>query len=195
MMNLRHFSYVCALLGLLAGSVAGATSPGCADARFSAEVLDRFPRAPEVCLDVISRGGQDYAVFKAQLERVSGNTLNLRFKLPDGTRGAPIKIATRREFRVLIDGKPTPVSDLAPGQELTAYVQVDKPLVALAPASEREALQFVPLPDRTNEPPLASASRGPVMPETASPRAAVGWLGQLFLWTALGLTLIRRRCS
>lgn len=177
-------------LSALAIEAAQASTPGCPNAQFSMEVLSRFPRAPEVCLDVISRDGQEYGVFKARLERVRGNTLRLRFKFPDDTQSAPVEITPRREFRVRVDGEPVSISDLAPGQELTAYVKLDRPDMALAPAEDSEILQLVPLPEIA-APLVSSTSSGPVMPQTASPLPAIAWLGQFLLAAALTLTGLR----
>jgi hypothetical protein len=183
---------MCVLLGVLlvSGTAQAQQRPGCGAAKFSDEVLSRFPRAPEACLDVISRGGQQYAVFKAELSRITGNTLHLRFKMPDGSQGPRTTINTQRDFRVLIDGKPTRVRDLAPNQELTAYVHVTEPRVALAPASETETLHVVPLVMPVSDAPVA-ANR-PEMPETASPVRLIGVMGMMLLVTAFGLMLIRR---
>jgi hypothetical protein len=190
MTKLRLIS-LCVILGLLlASGTVQAQRPGCGTARFSNEVLSRFPRAPEACLDVISRDGQQYAVFKAELTRITGNTLHLRFKLPDGSQGPRTTINTQRDFRVLVDGKPTRVRDLAPNQELTAYVHVTEPRVALAPAVETETLYVVPLVIPVSDAPVAA--RRPEMPETASPVRLMGVMGMMLLVTALSLMLIRR---
>jgi hypothetical protein len=185
-------SLVCALA--LSGS-AWAQRPGCADAKFSNELLTRFPRAPEACLDIISRNGEEYGVFKARLNRVSGNTLHVRFEHPDGSEGPATSIRTRRDFRVLVDGKPTQVRDLARNQELTAYVQVTRPMVALAPASESENLVAVPLVVVPVAQQVASAetSEGPLMPDTASPVALIGALGSVSFAVALCMRGMRRR--
>src|SRR5262245_45867987 len=94
---------IATLAVLLSGAAFAQNNAACRSMRFSEEVLARFPRAPEACLDVITRDGQSYAVFKAQLERVSGNTLRLRFKQPDGTYAAATNVKTSPNRRVLID--------------------------------------------------------------------------------------------
>ena len=59
-----------ALLALIATATLAQNPTDCAAVKFSDDVLERFPRAQEACLDVISRGGQDYAVFNARLTEV-----------------------------------------------------------------------------------------------------------------------------
>ena len=190
----------CASLTWFASDGAYAQNPeGCSSVRFSEQILERFPNAPESCLDVISRSGQDYAVFRVQLERVSGNTLQVRFNNPDGTRGPRTRITAQPDFRVLVEGQPTRVRDLAPNQELTAYVQVDRPMVALAPATATQTWHIVPLAmtpagndtaesDRTR---LAAADEGAVMPDTAGPAPIVATVGLLFILGAVGARAVR----
>jgi hypothetical protein len=183
------------LCALALSSTVWAQRPGCGDVKFSDELLGRFPRAPEACLDVISRDGEDYGVFKARLSRISGNTLHLRFEHPDGSQGPRTTIRTAPDFRVLVDGKATRVRDLAPNQQLTAYVHVTRPMVALAPASESDNVVAVPLivvPD-TQRVASAEPSGSPQMPDTASPVALVGVLGTASFAAALCLMGARRR--
>jgi len=173
----------------LSGLALAQNNSACQKMRFSDEVLARFPRAADACLDVITRDGQSYAVFKAKLDRVTGNTLRLRFKQPDGTYAAAQNVKTSPGRRVLIDGKPTPVSELAPDQELTAYVRVDKPLLALEPVSESEPLE--PVAMAAPEPAVARAD--PVMPHTASPTGILAMLGSFCCAVAFVLSMARRK--
>lgn len=170
---------------------AQAQGPACQEVKFSEEVLDRFPDARASCLDVISRDGQEYAVFKAQLQEVRGNTLRVRVKNPDGTYGRAQNIPTSPDRRVLIDGRPYRVSELAPNQELTAYVHVTRPEIAIAPVADTEPVEAVPL--ATGDEPTRVAAATPEMPETASPLEYVALLGMFGIAVAMGLNIIRRR--
>jgi len=161
----------------------------CQRMRFSDDVLSRFPSAAESCLDVINRDGQNYAVFKAQLQRVTGNTLRLRFRQPDGTYAAATNVTVAPDRRALVDGKPVRVSELAPNQEITAYVRVDAPLLVLAPVDQSEPLDPVPL--AAPEPAVARAE--PVMPHTASPLGWVVILGAFCCAVACALNVSRRK--
>jgi hypothetical protein len=192
-----------ALVGMLltiGGPAYGQERPGCEGAQFSNEILGRFPDAEEACLDVISRGGQDYAVFKVQLDRVRGNTLDVRFQKPDGSRGPRTSITAQPDFRVLVDGKPTAVRNLAANQELTAYVRVDRPMMALEPATPTQVWNVVPVvlvpASEGNEPTddggqLAMAEQDPAMPDTAGPAPLVAGVGLFFIMAALGARAVR----
>ncbi len=103
-------------------------------AQFSQAVLDRFPNIRLVCSEIIEKEGQQYAVVKGDLVRTGTNAVYMKFKLADGTKSDTRKIETKPEFRVKVDGKPVSVRNLAVGQELTAYVKVSDPVIALEPA-------------------------------------------------------------
>lgn len=186
----------------LGTSVSHAQNPAaCSAVRFSEELLQEFPRAPEACLDVISRGGEEIAVFNVRLNQVRGNTVRVRFHHPDGSLGPSTRITLPNDFRVLVDGEPTPVRDLAVNQDLKAYVPVSRPMVALEPAEPAQALHLVPLVDsaqaqgdaasdeRTR---LAEADRGSLS-STAGPLPLVALGGLAFLLTALCLRAMRLR--
>jgi hypothetical protein len=173
--------------------LAHAQNSECQNVQFSAQVLDRFPGARSACLDVIEHKGQQYAVFKAQLLEVRGNSLRLRVKGPDGKYGPTTTMTAKADRQVLIDGKPYPVRELAPNQELTAYVRVDSPQIALAPVTEAEPLEIFPLaePAEASGPIKLSSAEEPTMPDTASSTAYLVILGIFLLTTAAILTMMR----
>ena len=196
----------CASLLLSVGNVAHGQNPrDCKSVQFSEEILSRFPQAAESCLDVIPRAGQEYAVFKVQLDRVRGNTLFVRFNNPDGSRGPRTRITAQPDFRVLVDGEPTRVRDLAANQQLTAYVRVDRPMVALAPAAQTETWHIVPLTlvpanqqvadeggnGSDDAAQLASGEADPAMPDTAGPAPLVATVGLFFIMAAVGARAVR----
>ncbi len=178
------------LAALLSVPAAHAQSTACNSVEFSAAVLEKFPNAPQGCLEIIERDGQKLAVYKADLVRVARGTAFLKFKLPDGTRSATRAIKIDPARRVLIGGKPTRAEDLAIGQELTAYVKVSEPVVALAPASDAEPLDLQPLTDERTQ--VASAStEETTMPATASWTYTFGLAGALLLAMAGALAFMR----
>lgn len=170
-------------------SAASAQSSACRTVEFSERVLERFPHAREACLDVITRNGEQYAVFKADLLRVSRNTARIRAKLPSGERAPAQSIRFDPQRRVLVNGKPLHPKELAVGQELTAYVKVTEPAATLAPADE-EALATHPLEEVETER-VASAE----MPATASPLPLFGTGGALLLFIGAALALLRRHMT
>jgi hypothetical protein len=187
-MNLSRKYLLILSASVLALPVVHAQNSACQTVQFNDEVTQRFPRIREACLDVIERDGQQYAVFKGDLMRTGRNALYVRFKLPDGTRADTRKIQVSPQRRVLIAGKPVRVQDLAVGQELTAYVKVSEPVVALAPP-ENDPLDLQPLEPETSQ--VASAETG-TMPHTASPVRQVGAAGLVLLVLGTALAVHRR---
>jgi hypothetical protein len=191
---------VTALLAGLSASAAlmAAESPGCPDVKFSPSVLEKFPRAQEACLDVITKGGQQYAVFKADLTGVQGNTVRVRVRLPDGSYSDTKSIRTKPDLHVLIDGKAYSVSELAPNQELTTYIRVDQPMIALAPANQSDPVDAVPMAATEPETPQPRstehlAAAAPVMPHTASQTGLALLTGLFCMAVAFALRISRRR--
>jgi hypothetical protein len=180
-----------AILGLSVFPSANAQQSKCQSVQFSDSVLQRFPRAREVCLDVITRNGEEYAVFKADLLRVSGQSARMRAKLPDGTHAPAQTIRIDPKRRVLVDGKPIRPDQLAVGQEITAYVKVTEPVLALAPADAGEPLVTQPI-ENAGPARVASAEDSPQMPTTAGPLPLLGGSGLLLLAIGGALGLVRR---
>jgi hypothetical protein len=161
----------------------------CADAQFSQAVLDRFPNIRMVCSEIIEKDGQQYAVVKGDLVRTGNNAVYMKFKMADGTKSDTRKVETRPEFRVKIDGKPVSVRNLAVGQELTAYVKVSDPMIALEPAESTDTLAAYPIEEAA---PMV-ADNTAEMPTTASPLPTVAGFGALLLAFAGMLTFLRIR--
>src|SRR5687767_9304190 len=88
------------LLTLLAIPAAYSQSSECQTVEFSDAVMEKFPGVREGCLDVIERDGEKYAVFKADLMRSSRDSIAVRFKRPDGTRGSTRTIQVDPSRRV-----------------------------------------------------------------------------------------------
>ena len=177
---------VTAVLGGVATPTLAAT---CADAQFSQAVLDRFPNIRKVCSEVIDKDGQQYAVVKGDLVRTGSNSVYMKFKQEDGTKSDTRKIETSPDFRVKIDGRPTRVRDLAVGQELTAYVKVSDPVIALEPAVATDPIDAYPMEAAA---PVMAANEAE-MPRTAGPMPLVAGLGGLLLALGSALTFVRSR--
>jgi hypothetical protein len=178
-----------AVLAFTAIPAANAAPEDCQTAQFGAEVLARFPNIAAVCLDVINKDGQDYAVVKADLVRTRPGAVTIRPKLPDGTRADSMIVRTAPGRRVLVDGQEVRVEDLAVGQELTAYVKVTQPEIALAPAEPTAPIETSPLEEAPAEEPTATAAE---MPTTASPFPAIGLAGFGLLLVGTLLGFVRR---
>jgi hypothetical protein len=177
-------SAVSVLCTIGAIGVSQAQSVTCESAQFSSEALAKYPNLPKACSDIITKGGEQYAVVKAQLDRVSGNSATIRVKQADGTYAKRQTVKTDPDLRVNVDGKPTRVRDLATGQELTVYVKVREPVLALAPAEETAPLMTTPIDE---EPEQMAAS----LPATSSFLPLLGLFGGVSLLLGGLLSIIR----
>lgn len=189
---MKSYLVVSSLVLAMVPAVAGAQQPAaCERVEFSQDVLARFPNIRKACLDVISKDGQEYAVVKADLVRATARRITVRVKLPDGTHAEPRAISVKSGFRVNVDGKPTSVEDIAVGQEITAYVNVKDPGIAIAPADASEPVEFTPVPAEPEPEQVASA---PVeMPKTATQLPLLGTFGVALLAFGAGFAFLRRR--
>ena len=188
---MRRSTYlsIIGVAAVLGGVAAPALAADCATAQFSQAVLDRFPNIRMVCSEIIDKEGQQYAVVKGDLVRTGNNAVYMKFKMADGTKSDTRKIETRPDFRVKIDGKPVSVRNLAVGQELTAYVKVSDPVIALEPADAGETLAAYPIEEAA---PMV-ADNTAEMPQTASAMPTVAGFGALLLAFAGMLTFLRIR--
>lgn len=176
-------------------AVALAQQPAaCERVEFSAEVQARFPNIRAACLDVITKGDQQYAVVKADLVRATSRRMTVRVKRPDGSHSDPIGINVAPNERLNVGGKPTAIQDVAIGQELTAYISVKDPGIALAPADETEVVTFTPVAATPEpEPAAVAAAPAPEMPKTATSLPLAGSIGLFLLAIGAGIAYQRRR--
>jgi hypothetical protein len=182
------------VLALIPAAAMAQQPEACQRVEFSAQVLERFPNIRAACLDVINRDGQTFAVVRAHLMRVQGRRMTVRVRLPDGTQSEPMSISTRSNARVNIDGRQVPLQDVAVGQELSAYIHVTDPGIALADDSTGP-VEFTPLPAKPEPEPAAAvaAAAEPEMPKTATRLPLAGTIGLALLALGAGLAIARRR--
>jgi hypothetical protein len=180
-------SAISVLCAIGAIAVSQAQSVTCQNAQYDPDVLARFPNIAKACSDIVSKNGEDYAVVTARLDRVDpSGRVQVRVKQPDGSYSKRISIRPRPDLKVLVDGKPARVQDLADNQEITAYVKVREPEMALAPADPQERYVFIPIEEPQEQ--LAAA-----LPATASFLPLFGLLGGLSLLLGGWLSVIRHR--
>jgi len=181
------------VLALVPAAAMAQQSAACERVEFSQEVLARFPNIRGACLDVISRDGQEFAVVKADLVRATPRRMTVRVKRPDGTRSDPIGVNVRANERVNVAGRMTPIDQVAIGQELSVYIHVTDPGIALA-SEETGPVEFTPVTAEPEpEPAMAAAEPAPAMPKTATRLPLAGALGLGLLALGAGIALVRRR--
>lgn len=174
-------------------AVALAQQPAaCERVEFSEQVLARFPNIRAACLDVISKDGQEYAVVKADLVRATARRMTVRVKRPDGTHSDPIGINVKPNERLNVNGTLTPIQDVAIGQELTAYISVHDPGIALA-SDDTGPIEFTPVAAEPEPAPAAAVESNAEMPKTATSLPLLGTIGILLLALGAVIAILRRR--
>ena len=180
------------MLGFGAMPAAIAQSASCEDLTFSGDVLNRFPRANEACLDVAVRDGKQYAHFTAEIQRVSGSSVYARFKRRDGGMTETFKFTPPASARVKLDGRQYRYRELARGQEISVYVPQDRWAVAVheseADLMAASSVALVALDDADDDEVMAAA-----LPDPASPMPLIGLLGMIFVGLGSGVGWMRRR--
>lgn len=180
------------VLALIPAAALAQQPAACERVEFSAEVLARFPNIRAACLDVINKDGKDYAVVKADLVRATSRRMTIRVKRPDGSHSDPIGVNVGPNERLMVGGKPTPIQDIAIGQELTAYINVTDPGIALASADATAPVEFTPVP-AAPEPEPAAVAASAEMPKTATNLPLLGSIGFVLLALGAGFSFLRRR--
>ena len=182
-----HASAMSVLCTIGALAVSQAQAATCQNAQYDPDVVARFPNIAKACSDIVSKDGEEYAVVTARLDRIDpSGRVQVRVKQPDGSYSKRVSIRPRPDLKVLVDGKPARVQDLAENQEITAYVKVREPQMALAPADPQERYVFIPIEEPQAQ--LAAA-----LPATASFLPLFGLLGGMSLLLGGWLTAIRHR--
>jgi LPXTG-motif cell wall-anchored protein len=92
-----------------------------------------------------------------------------------------------------VNGRSTPVEEIAVGQEITAYVNVTDPGIALAPAEASDPVEFTPVPAEPEPEPVRAAAAPPEMPKTATQLPLLGAFGVALLALGVGFAFLRRR--
>jgi hypothetical protein len=171
-----------------------AQAPSCRDVMFTSEITDRFPNARDACLGVVEKNGEQYAKFTAEIDRVSGGRVDLKFLLPDGSYSRTFSFNPPSDARVRIQGRTYRYRDLNRGQQINIYVPPNRWMFA---THTQESADF-------EEPAVVAVSTVPVspaptsssmssLPSTASPLPLIGLLGGIVTLMGAGLTVLRRR--
>lgn len=129
-----------AALTLALGMADGADAQlvGCDEIEFDASVTARYERVQEACQDVIDHEGTLYAKLTARIVKPGTEAVVLQYRHRDGSWGPRTRVEPSPEFRALIDGKRTPIGELARGQEVNVYLTNKLWSVAIAGIGESD---------------------------------------------------------
>lgn len=163
----------------------------CDDIDLTGPIAEQFPNASDACIAVIEREGRKYAKFTAEIQRVRGDTVYAKFKLPDGTKSDTYSFDMPPDARATVEGRQYRYRDLMPKTELNVYLPENRWQVHVPDSEDFASASAVAVAT-----PMVAEDEGEMvamLPKTASLVPLIGVLGGLL--TSLGLILygVRRR--
>jgi hypothetical protein len=160
-----------------------AVSDNCDSVTWSERAVATYPTIASACQGVEQRNGKRYVKFSGTVKRTENQGQRLVVNFKDG---GEVTLTPPAETNLYVNGKKTPVSDLARGDQLNFYIAEDR-LAAQFPETEQQSARLVIVPIVVREQQLAS------LPSTAGPLPLLALAGTLSLGLGGLLTLYRRR--
>jgi len=118
--NLKYGFVALAALGLSVN--VSAADLTCNDIEFTPEAFAAYEFVDKACLEVVERGGGQFAKLTATIsQQLLPNTF-IRFRNSDGTLGPRHKSNLGTGFQTMMDGKPVKLRNLAEGQVVNIYI-------------------------------------------------------------------------
>jgi hypothetical protein len=119
------------------------TKVDCADLKFSAEFLARYPDAPKACIEAREYEGKRYAKFQAKVYLNSADRTTVTLLDPKGADLSTFSIRPG-STSIKINGKDTKFSELRPGEKMTFWVSEDRMTASALPTATDEAWAVLP---------------------------------------------------
>ena len=162
-----------------------AVSNNCDSITWSEKAVATYPTIASACQGVEERNGKRYVKFSGTVKsnKEQGQRLVVNFK-----DGGEVTLTPPPETNLYVNGKKTPVADLARGDELRFYIAEDR-LAAQFPETETTSARFVIVPIVVREQQLAA------LPHTAGTLPLLALMGTFSLSLGGLLSLYRRRRS
>jgi hypothetical protein len=94
----------------------------CADIKWNAALLKKYPNAPAGCQEIVVKDGKKFAKFDATVVTVNPDGVSVRFLDPYGNPGRIMKIQAGKDARVDIAGEKVEYAKLKKDQKMTFYI-------------------------------------------------------------------------
>jgi hypothetical protein len=105
------------------------------DIVYSPKFLQNYPNAPAACREVITKDGQKWARFEAEVVKVKGQDVTAHILDAYENSIATVTFKASNDARLTVDGSPTKYSSLQSGQKLTFWVPNGAEGIYAAPGS------------------------------------------------------------
>ena len=125
------------LIGLIA-LPAPAQEITCDDIEFAADLVADYPDIGDACLEIIEKGGDQFARLELEVLREGQKTVLVHYKLRDGGWSSPREVTPPEEWRASLSGRDVEVKDLPKGQLLNVYIREGRWEIAWADVEATE---------------------------------------------------------
>jgi hypothetical protein len=160
-----------------------AVSDNCDSVTWSERAVATYPNIASACQGVEQRNGKRYVKFSGTVKSAENQGQRLVVNFKDGGQ---VTLTPPPETNLYVNGRKTPVSELARGDQLNFYIAEDR-LAAQFPETEIQSARLIIVPIVVREQQLAS------LPSTAGPLPLLALAGTLSLGLGGLLSLYRRR--
>jgi len=183
------------MIGLIAVP-ASAQEITCDDIEFAADLVAEYPDIGEACLEIIEKGGEQFARLELEVLREGQKTLLVHYKLRDGGWASPREVTPPEEWRASLSGRDVEVKDVPKGQLLNVYIREGRWEMAMADLEAETipvmfgAVAHTEVP--AEEAPDAAPAPPPVVDETpvAQEQVEYGSSNLMYYLAAVGIVLI-----
>jgi hypothetical protein len=129
---------------LASETMATGTKIDCAEMKYSAEFLAKWPNSPAACREARDHGGKRYAQFKARVFLNSADRTTVELLNVKGDRLSTFSFKPAADAGVMIDGKKVKFTDLKKGEEISFWVSEDRMSAHEQPGSTEESWAVLP---------------------------------------------------
>jgi hypothetical protein len=125
-------------------TMATGTKIDCAEMKYSAEFLAKWPNSPAACREAREHDGKRYAQFKARVYLNSADRTTVELLNVMGDRLSTFSFKPAPEAGVMIDGKKVKFTELKKGEEISFWVSEDRLTAHELPGSTQESWAVLP---------------------------------------------------
>lgn len=171
---------------------------GCQEVEWHRDMVGDYPWVSDACHDAIIIDGLTWARFEAEFQGMNDDgTITSQFRNDAGRSMGSVSLEPAPGQRVMIDGNPTPFSELQRGQVLNFYVPEGTYGFATEPGASDDQIVDVAPPDDEESTEMAQAEpetdrQEETLPATAGPLPIIALGGLLSLLGGATLTMRRR---
>lgn len=123
-MRIKGLAAAACVAMLAVPAIAGAQAAnGCASVNFGPQVLAAFPKIADACQGLVTKNGEPFARFTAEVRSANADTVTVHFLDRNNKPVSEVVFAVNNpDARINVSGTPTRVSRLQRGTQVTFYI-------------------------------------------------------------------------